>query len=262
MLIDHQKGIDLIILYLKQRLFEHNGDIYEQTRGIPMGGKPSTYMANLYGLYHEYKSKKENTHLWITNIRLLKRYIDDIIIITRGNANTDMIIKKTYGESIRITKSDRDAETNDTIFLDIQIRNTHGQLLFQTYRKPGNAYNYPPKLSYLDNKDTKIGFIQAEIQRMIRTNNNINNTLKHIDFFISKLFIKGYNTSDIEKAIIQLMRPHKRSKGNINSAKEWHIIRYNHLIDKRKTKAIHENISFKSRKSIGDIIRKITLDAQ
>lgn len=255
-LIFPNTGIDMIKIYLKQLAFTHNNETYLQTKGIPMGGKPSTYLANSYGLFFEIKLL-ESKHKWRKQIEMLKRFIDDILLIkTKNDTKAIDIINAIYSNRIAITQSDK--EEDKTVFLDIKMKKERGKITYETYRKPGNAYNYPPEKCYLP-MTCKIGFIQGETQRIIRTNREPESIIKNLNFFYTRIYLKGYRSIHIKQAIEKQIKRMKQGNESDNDRRknvEWHPMKYNHLLDTKAYNSDMIKIAFRGEKATRNIIGK------
>ena len=73
---------DLVLFCLENTIIRYNNTIYKQTRGIPTGENHSVSLANIAMHYIVMKLDETNTHTFI-----FRRFIDDIIYITKDGCN-------------------------------------------------------------------------------------------------------------------------------------------------------------------------------
>jgi hypothetical protein len=85
---------------LKETFIQFNGTIYQQNKGVPMGGNASPLIADLTLSYMEYKYYNNNCNQIAKNT-MIYRYIDDILAL-----NTDITneIRNIYGPTLIVNK--------------------------------------------------------------------------------------------------------------------------------------------------------------
>jgi hypothetical protein len=175
---------------------ELNGTMYQQVVGTAMGTSFSVVYAIIFMIWLEtpiVESKR-----FRSCIQLYKRFIDDLFIIWTGSvallcefrkalatADNNISFDWTGYESQEQAMEPNAVETFDhgrAIFLDLdmvlkftlvsQRFGTTFRVIFQPYRKPGNAYAYIPFNSF-HGRHTFRGWIIAEILRLLTHSSEI-----------------------------------------------------------------------------------------
>jgi hypothetical protein len=126
------KDFDLIAIHnilklvLFNNIFSSNNKFYIQIKGISMGIICGPTIANLY------LSILEKQLLVIEKPLIYKRYIDDILIITKNSINSDFF--KRYFPNLEISIN----EDNEIVFLDLKIKidKILNSLNFALFTKP------------------------------------------------------------------------------------------------------------------------------
>jgi hypothetical protein len=143
------KALDTLLkLVLQNNIFKHGENHYIQENGTAMGTIMAPTYANVY-----LKSKEEKTILnpafnpYLKNIKLFKRYIDDICIIY-DNADNSMVgfiklLKQAY-EPLELTVK---VGRQDQVFLDTEISIRPTSITTQLHVKPLSNKTYIPPSS-------------------------------------------------------------------------------------------------------------------
>jgi len=143
------KALDTLLkLVLQNNIFKHGENHYIQENGTAMGTIMAPTYANVY-----LKSKEEKTILnpafnpYLKNIKLFKRYIDDICIIY-DNADNSMVdfiklLKQAY-EPLELTVK---VGRQDQVFLDTEISIRPASITTQLHVKPLSNKTYIPPSS-------------------------------------------------------------------------------------------------------------------
>ena len=137
------------------------------------------------------------------DIRLYKRYIDDLLIIASEVAlGVLMQFLNQFDDHIKITHDTNDASNaRSCSFLDLFIRIENGNsITYSTYRKPQCTYSYLPETS-CHSRATKHGIIHTECIRMLRTNCAEDSFREQVNFFVGKLRDRGYDPIDIRRIV-------------------------------------------------------------
>lgn len=143
------KALDTLLkLVLQNNIFKHGESNYIQVNGTAMGTIMAPTYANIY-----LKSKEEKTLLnptvnpFLKNIKLFKRYIDDICIIY-DNADKSMVnflkfLKQAYQPLELTVKIGR----QNQVFLDTEISIGPNKISTQLHIKPLSNKTYIPPTS-------------------------------------------------------------------------------------------------------------------
>ena len=221
----------LIELYLKYNFcIDPDTDmVYKQVQGIPTGGNCSPDLANLFLMYYEIQYKTDHPFEWYKH-RMMGRYLDDLMVLT-NNPQFDWqeIQHKVYEDTIVLEDNSLTGHTSG-IFLDIVVwlHKETGEVLYRLYRKPGNAYQYIHRKSYLP-WHIKRAFIRHEIQRIRQRCKLDYDFEREQDFFLNMLVKRGYTEKLIHK--IQADRePREQNDCQDGQRKEMLILPYSHLL--------------------------------
>ena len=193
--------IKLLHININYNYFEFASLIYQQIKGTAMGAAFSPTIANIFlsvtiQKFLQTQEKKPT---------LLKRYIDDIIVIW---PHPEEDIKKflsdlnDFYQSLRYTWtiSDTSVDYLDvTIFKGFSFQMTN-LMDTKTFQKPKNLYQYLHYNSYHPRAVFK-GLIKGECIRYIRTNSSPENYRVCTELFKRRLLRRQYPVKFVEKAI-------------------------------------------------------------
>ena len=134
-------------------------------------------------------------------LKFWKRYIDDAFGFVSGTSEAGKTCKSILDSWRPSIQWDISGEGARVAFLDLDIQLDAGRLRFQTYRKPKNAYLYIPKIScHPDGVFNAL--IVGESQRLFRHNRRNPVALeKHLQYFLCKLQLRGYNRQNATRLI-------------------------------------------------------------
>lgn len=129
---------------MSHNYFWHKGDYYTQIKGVAMGAKYAPSVANIFLNRWEEEQVFSTTR---RNLKLYRRYIDDIVIVWRGTEEElqvffDKINCNTYG--ISFSGSWNKQSIN---YLDLQIYKNNGYLSTRTFFKSTDRNGYIPTSS-------------------------------------------------------------------------------------------------------------------
>jgi hypothetical protein len=204
----------LLTLVLNNNIFQFGKENYIQTSGTAMGTIMAPTYANVY-----LKSKEEHTLLnpslnpHYNNIKLFKRYIDDILIIYDNHENNMVdfikLLKKAYEPlelTIKIGKQNQ-------VFLDTEISLGLSKISTQLYVKPLQNKTYIPPSSQHPAHMLK-NIIFNDLLRANRLCSEPEQRNKHELNIISKALKAGYD----KKSLINERKKarKKASKSNQN----------------------------------------------
>ena len=147
--------IALLAICLKYNIFEHGTDLYRQLIGTAMGIHPAPSYANLFMAWID----KAILQLGKDNIFFLKRFLDDIICLWRGNLedlyafimelnNLHPTIKFTFNHTSPYECSIQEPHdcwchsSKALPFLDTNIWIENGKMFTDLYRKPTDRCQY------------------------------------------------------------------------------------------------------------------------
>ena len=175
------------------------GNKFKQTKGIPMGGNASPFIADLCLAWAEFcfmqELSKSNNPVDCRLARVLSnnsRYIDDISII--NFLGFGELSKRIYHEELILEESDFGYHYDN--ILDLSIRIHAERFILGIYHKVDDfnfeVINFPFPES---NIHSKIGYnaFYSQLVRFFRLCNNINDFSVRVQMLYSKLHTRGYS---------------------------------------------------------------------
>ena len=186
--------LDAATIVLRNNLFEFQGKIYQQTTGLAMGTPAAPTLASLYISFFE-ERYITRSKLWGREIVLLKRFIDDIVLIWRPNAEDKYsfnffkaLLRKQTGIIWDITSTN----TRSISFLDLEISiEKDSSLRIKTYQKQLNLYLYTPFRSSHPRKSLT-GLIRGIALKYLRQNTLFADFKRIFCKFLTRLVFRGY----------------------------------------------------------------------
>ena len=205
--------------------------LWKVDKGLPTGLQASVVLANLYLAELDDIISQQCTELifW-------KRYIDDAFALLRSNATeTCRLSLNSWHPDIQWEVSDHGTQV---AFLDLDIQLRYGRFLFQTFRKPRNAYLYIPRISCHPEGVFK-ALIIGEAQRLFRHNRQDQAALeRHSNFFLNKLRLRGHSRQEaaliMQKTFLKLQR--RETKPTAKNRRVFFRQTYSSTLDRRFVK--------------------------
>ena len=114
-------------------------------------------------------------------------------------------------------------DLNKISFLDLLLHIVEGELVYSTYRKPLNTYNYTPANSNHPNAVFD-GIVMKELCRLHRTNSTHDSFLGQLQFFQARLKDRGYNLPRVRHICEKFFNTDARSNGSAVAAPKARII--------------------------------------
>lgn len=200
-----------INMVLEKNFFKHEGEIYQQIVGLPMGNKISPTLANIVMTkFYSYMMAKKG-------IKFYKRYVDDTVIIYNEKEIELKKIEKYANDWHQDIKFTTETEVDNSLnILDITITNVNNKLEFKTFKKKVNTdrmINAKSALPDVIKRNTVMNYFFKIIKRTTDKTvmeNDIINVKK-----IAKL--NGYKEGWIKKTLTLAF---KKSKNKIKKSVE------------------------------------------
>uniref|UniRef100_A0A5S6QH72 Reverse transcriptase domain-containing protein n=1 Tax=Trichuris muris TaxID=70415 RepID=A0A5S6QH72_TRIMR len=146
----------------ESNFFQWRGKFYSQEKGAPMGSSLSPVIAELFMEHLEEKAFPSG--LSEHNVKLFKRYVDDIFAIVKQGKEDELLnhLNNLFPGKIQFT-IEREEE-GCLPFLDVLVVKEGNQLKTKVYRKATNSGKY---LNFLSNhpKSVKKGIVTAMVDR-------------------------------------------------------------------------------------------------
>jgi hypothetical protein len=187
--------LELMRWVLENNYIIFNNCVYRQIKGTAMG----TPMAPTFAII--FLTALELPLLYTLKHRVYLRYIDDIFaVMTKEVATSFVTAFNNLCPSIKL-----EAVTISTtgIFLDLQMDIVDSRVIFRTYQKPGNIYQYIPPFS---NHPRAVfnAWVKEEIIRYRLKCSFYSDFIELCSKFTDRLLARGYSTQYVARAMASL----------------------------------------------------------
>uniref|UniRef100_A0A8C5Q3U3 Reverse transcriptase domain-containing protein n=1 Tax=Leptobrachium leishanense TaxID=445787 RepID=A0A8C5Q3U3_9ANUR len=201
------KGIKLI---LENNFFNFNDTFYIQKEGTAMGTKFAPCFANLYMSYYE-KSWREK---WKENIVIYRRYIDDLLIIWKGEEDS----LKEFLNCINTNDWNIDLDSHysktQVNFLDLTVYVENGKIETKTFFKQVDTNCFIEKNSCHFEKWLE-GVPKSQLLRIHRNCTKQEVFQEQSNYLMKNLEDKGYTRHSLEE-----------TREEINNKERKELIKY------------------------------------
>ena len=177
----------LLTTILKNTYFQYNGKIFQQISGLPMGNSVSGLLAMIY------MARIENQAINNLNIGLHKRYVDDIIILTKDRQEAENIfqIMNSLNEHVKF-EVEHPNSSNSICLLDFCLTiDNDGNPHFCFYRKAAKRNMFPHYSSAIP-LQVKKAAIHNELERISQRCSSVADQHHEKAHFLTELKSRGY----------------------------------------------------------------------
>ncbi|XP_023239065.1 uncharacterized protein LOC111637733 [Centruroides sculpturatus] len=164
----HNQVLEVAHLICYNSVFQFNGKIYTQSKGVPMGSPVSGDLCEMVVRQLEDKVLPQYLH----NIKLYRRYIDDIFIIWKTTPDTTTFVDSFNNNPFGLTLEIEQSHPSEVHFLDISVKVDSSGINTSVYHKPGSTSSYIPTGS-CDPSSYKTAAFRALIRRAFTHSSNI-----------------------------------------------------------------------------------------
>ena len=200
LLFDPNLIIQLLQINVNNNYFQFAAFIFQQITGTAMGAAFSPTIANIFMSVIMRRFLRTQKHRPL----LLKRYIDDIIIIwTKSQQQLEQFLESlnNFHPSLHYTYT-HSMENIDyldlTIYKGPHFQNTQ-KLDTKTFQKPQNLYQYL-HFESCHQKSIHKAIIIGECMRYARTNTSVDNYARTVQNFQTRLQSRNYPPQFVNKA--------------------------------------------------------------
>jgi Reverse transcriptase (RNA-dependent DNA polymerase) len=194
----------LLSLVLKNNIFTFNNNFYRQKNGTAMGTIMAPSYANCF-----LKAKEEpGLRTWLTpghpNVKLFKRYIDDILVIFNNNDNKlPQFLNDMRSAYHPLELTFKIGKTSIT-YLDTEltINDSLNKIDYELHRKPCNNKSYTPANSNHPNHMLE-NTVFNDYLRAHRLCNSQLKLLKHTSIITAKAIKRGYKKKTLKRLLHQ-----------------------------------------------------------
>ena len=192
---------DLLDMVTRNNVFEFNGEVYIQTKGVPMGN----IMAPSYSGIFMGDLEKRLIQLDNDRIKIWVRYIDDIFVIWKGDQASFETFLSRCNDVHPTMKFTGECSPNEIHFLDTTVykgtRFQNEQILdMKTHMKPTNKQTFVHSTSFHP-KGVGKSIVLGETYRYCRTNTNQDTFDKQTRDLEQSLLKRGYKKTMIRPLI-------------------------------------------------------------
>jgi hypothetical protein len=185
-----------LAIIMNNNIFQFGDTYWKQIDGTAMGTPPAPTYATIYCSAHEDKAVRD-----FGEIRLLKRYIDDIIGIwvPDPNKNDDerWAAYQAYMDTHKKIRWEFTERSNQAIFLDLLITIGNDRKISTIiYEKPLNLYLYLPPHSTHPTGVLK-GLVYGSITRIYRLTSDSNVCQDNINALYLRLKARGHKSDKL-----------------------------------------------------------------
>ncbi|KAG1041829.1 hypothetical protein G6F43_012029 [Rhizopus delemar] len=187
--------IRVLSFIMMNNFFTFNNKLYRQINGVAMGTSCAPALANIFMYITELNYFENMLESGLPFPVFYGRYIDDIICIYAGskyyvdNFVADFDSFRLYSDELKINWT---ISATSVEFLDLVISNNNsGKIHLAPHQKLLNKYLYVPFCSYHP-KDSKTGFIKAELIRYVRNSSSEHEFTIIAKRFFYRLRLRGY----------------------------------------------------------------------
>lgn len=194
-------------LILQQNYFMFNNEIYVQNEGVAMGSPLSGIISEIF--LQNLEDKVIETIIKKHNIKLYRRYVDDIILICEENRVND-IVHDFNNLHNKLNFTYEKEETQTLNYLDICLRRRNNKIEFSIYRKNTFTDTVIHKNSNHPYKQ-KIAAFNNMIHRMLNIPMNKDNYNKELNTIFQIATNNGYKKEEI----LTILKKQKTRRANM-----------------------------------------------
>ena len=202
--------LECIEVALTQNYFEFEGTIYLQTHGTSMGSTFAPSLAGLYVSNLEHEHILSATNPFRENIRVWKRYIDDIFVVWRGSERLARDFLVWLNHCNAFLKFTQEIGQSCLVFLDLNIY-VDGNLLRTTTHTKATARNCLLRFDSFHPRHLRENLPFGQFLRLRRNCSNVRDFECQADSLTDKLVSRRYPLGVIKRA-------RKRARNNNRDA--------------------------------------------
>ena len=193
--------INAVKYLLDNCYFTVGNKILKQSIGLPMGGDPAPFWANLFLFYFEFtwmKKMRKNNNIIARKFSHTFRFIDDLLAINDGGM-FEKYYKDIYPKELELKKEN--TKSNSCSFLDLSISIQNNTFLTSLYDKRDD-YNFKiVRLPYRSSNIPKkmcISSVLAEILRIARVTSTFQPFVTSVKVLVKRMTSQGAHIIDIK----------------------------------------------------------------
>ena len=191
--------MECVDLALTKNFFQYEDSFYLQVHGTSMG---STFAPSVAGLYvHHLETCKilSDVNPYLTQIKLWKRYIDDVLMIWSGTEEDARKFLAWLNNQDAYLKFTSCLDKSNLVFLDLNLSVSQGMIKTDTHFKP-TARNSLLNYKSFHPKHLRDNLPFGQFLRLRRNCSNIEDYKTQADFLSKRLIERDYPTQIVQKA--------------------------------------------------------------
>ena len=208
----YKSDVIKMVRYLLDNCFFTIGNkVLKQTIGLPMGGDPAPFWANLFLFYYEHawmKRMRKTDNILARKFSHTFRFIDDLLAINDGGM-FEGYYKDIYPEELELKKEN--ANYDACSFLDIKI-SIHNNSFFTSLYDKRDDYNFKiVRLPYRSSNIPKkmcISSIITEILRIARVTSTFQPFLASVSILVKRMISQGAHIVDLKASTHKIIKKH------------------------------------------------------
>lgn len=187
---------------LRHNFFWYDSKIYLQRKGVAMGAKFAPIVANLYMAKWEEEGILSNN---CGSILLYKRFIDDLLIIWKGDMEALMEVLNSMNGNDRNISLTWNVSRECIHFLDLEISNSNDGITTKSFFKTTDRNSYIP-ITSCHHKPWLNNIPRGQFTRMRRNCTRVED-YEVQSIRLSNMFLeKGYRKEFLEKELFEVGR--------------------------------------------------------
>ena len=211
--ISIQKIREMLRLVADNYYIQFNGQIYRQTKGLPMGAHYSPVVAIIYLDEIEKKAlRKVKEEMGIEPI-IYRRYVDDVLMVFDKEVN-EARIKEIFCSIENDIQFTLDLPKEGWLpFLDTQMSIDKGKIDYKWYQKEFHSGNLVHYQSFVTDK-VKENFIITRIHNIAKKSKKVEYFKEGVEEITQQLFKNAYPLNEIYKQIRRYARNYGKQREN------------------------------------------------
>ena len=185
---------------MKNNFFWHNHKYYSQIKGVGMGNKYAPSVANIF--LNKWENEEIFGKCW-PHIQIYKRFIDDILIVWKGNREQLSNFIEHINANHYEIKFTVNVQPDVTQFLDLEIFKVEGELHTKTHFKETDRNGYIP-FGSCHHPQWKRAIPKGQFIRIKRNCNSMADYQTQTNILIDRFANKGYDRGRLEQTRLEV----------------------------------------------------------
>lgn len=208
----------LLRTVLQQNYFQFNNSYYIQNEGLAMGSPLSSILAEIYLNNIEINHIFSPTSNVANNILFYRRYVDDTLVIYKGNVRQLEILNNKLNAIAPKLKFTLETEVDNKLnFLDLTLHKVDNKIEFSIYRKP-TATDHTIDNSSYHPITHKMAAYNSLVHRLLTIPLSPENYRNEVQLIKHIAVANGYNSSIVDRIILKQRSKRKNNSCPLNTS--------------------------------------------